>query len=167
MQIHRAKPAARMYTCTHIDTTWLVSWLIHVCDMTHQCMWHNLSTCVAWLSKDEGTNRYTILTPKCVCMCLHVSVCVPVSFPVPVPVPVPVSAWSKKKKEWQAIARDTGGVPRRPRQTLGLNLTVAQIVKVALKLWKALYLALWKCPLNVYSLWTCIYKYIHFVSLSL
>jgi len=31
------------------DSSTCVTWLIHICDMTHPYMWHDSSTCVTWL----------------------------------------------------------------------------------------------------------------------
>jgi len=36
-----------------------VTWLIHMCDMTHSYLWHDSSICVTWLIHTCDTSRHT------------------------------------------------------------------------------------------------------------
>jgi len=71
-------PLVRACDMTYVwqDSFICVTWLVHMCDMTHAYVWHDSFMCLTWLvPKCDMTNSY-VWHDSCICVTWIIHVCV-------------------------------------------------------------------------------------------
>jgi len=61
-----------IHSCVWYDSFIYLPWLIHVCDVTYSCVWHDSFMCVTWLlHSDDSSMWVSWLTAQHVCDMTH------------------------------------------------------------------------------------------------